>query len=196
MDGSSSEPLDSMLSGGHPNSLGRTGEAVLAVLADRSRLDELLGCYRSEDAVVRLRASSVLKRVGSERPAWLVPLIDRLIDDVGRLDQASARWTLAELFLRLAPTMSAAQRSRATALLQGNLLQQTDWIVLIRTMETLHRWSMEDAGLRAWLLPHLERLTRDRRPSVAKKASGLSGGHPDDAPAGGTAEGPAVRPSP
>jgi len=168
------EPFRVMLGGGHPNSLGRTVEAVDAVLADRARLEELFACYGSDDPVVRLRTSSALKRVEAERHDWLVPFVDRLIDEVGALDQPSAQWTLAQLFLRLGPDMTAAQRDRATRLMRRNIEHHHDWIVLNATMETLWHWSAEDADLRGWLLPHLARLTHDPRKSVAGRAKKLA----------------------
>ncbi len=45
------EEFEAMLTGGHPNSLGRTLEVVDAVLADRSRLTELVACYFSDDGL-------------------------------------------------------------------------------------------------------------------------------------------------
>lgn len=162
-----------MLAGGHPNSLGRTGEVVQAVLADRTRLDELFRCYRSADPVVRLRTSSSIKRLEAVRHAWLLPFVDHLIDDVGLLDQASARWTLAHLLLRLAPDLTTHQRARAEALLKRNLVEDGDWIVLINTMETLAAWAAEDAALQAWLQPRLARLAADPRRSVAARARKL-----------------------
>jgi hypothetical protein len=68
--------FESMLSGGHPNSLGRTVEVVDLALADRERLSELFACYGSADPVVRLRVSNAMKRIEAERHDWLVPLID------------------------------------------------------------------------------------------------------------------------
>ncbi len=62
-----------MLTGGHPNSLGRTKEVVEMVLADPDRFDELFGCYASEDEVVRLRTSNAVKRVEAARHDLLVP---------------------------------------------------------------------------------------------------------------------------
>ena len=57
------ESFEQMLTGGHPNSLGRTIEVVEIVLADRERLEELYRCYFSNDEVVRLRTSNGMKRV-------------------------------------------------------------------------------------------------------------------------------------
>ncbi|MBX9774988.1 MAG: hypothetical protein K2Y71_11325 [Xanthobacteraceae bacterium] len=163
-----------MLAGGHPNSLGRTVAVVALVLRDRSRLQELFACYQSDDAVVRMRTSNALKRIEAERHDWLVPLIDRLIDKVGALDQPSAQWTLAQLFLRLGRDMSDDQRARAVRLLKRNLDRQDDWIVLNMTMETLFQWSRNDTRLRRWLKPRLSRLARDPRTSVAKRAKKLA----------------------
>ena len=62
--------FESPLTGGHPNSLGNTVSVVDEVLADRALLAELVACYRSEDAVVRLRVSSAVKRVAQQQPEW------------------------------------------------------------------------------------------------------------------------------
>lgn len=162
--------FETMLTGGHPNSLGQTIEVVETVLGDRSRLDELFACYGSSDAIVRMRVSNALKRIEIARHDWLVPFIDRLIDEIGALEQPSAQWTLAQLFLRLGPDMTRQQRAKAAALLRRNLARHDDWIVLNMTMETLWHWSKADAQLAAWLKPHLARLAKDPRKSVAARA--------------------------
>jgi hypothetical protein len=162
--------FEEMMTGGHPNSLGRTVEVVALVLSDRGRLVELYACYQSDDAVVRLRTSNALKRISREQPEWLVPLIDGFLTEIAALDQASAQWTLADLFHTLAPLMTPAQRQQAEAVLKRNLAQHTDWIVLNQTMKTLGVWAKQDAALKTWLLPHLERLSGDGRKSVAKTA--------------------------
>lgn len=164
------EAFEAALTGGHPNSLGRTVDVVEAVLRDRSRLEELFACYGSQDAVVRLRTSSAVKRVEAERHEWVVPFIDRLIDEVGPLDQASAQWTLAQLFQRMADDMSDQQRSRALAVMKRNLAEHDDWIVLGTHIDALADWSRADGDLRGWLRPHLVRLSGDPRKSVAMRA--------------------------
>ena len=164
------ETFEEMLTGGHPNSLGRTIEVVDLVLANPERLAELFACYRSADAVVRLRTSSALKRVEGARQDLLVPYLDRLIDEIGPLDQASAQWTLAQLFARLSADMDAQQRAGALEILQRNLATHDDWIVLNTTIETLSGWAAGDTALMNWLLPHLRRLSSDRRRSVSARA--------------------------
>jgi hypothetical protein len=164
------QAFEDMLTGGHPNSLGRTEEVVERVLADPTRFDELFACYRSADEVVRLRVSSAMKRIEKARRDLILPYFDRFIAEIGALDQASAQWTLAQLFARLEADMTAEQRAAAQRLMQRNLAEHTDWIVLNTTMETLAAWAADDPGLRAWLHPHLERLRTDPRKSVAKRA--------------------------
>ena len=167
------ENFKSMLTGGHPNSLGRTIEVVDTVLTDPSRFEELYLCYRSDDEVVRLRVSNAMRRVEAERHDLLVPYIDRYIEEIGQLDQPSAQWTLAKLFEALEGDMTRQQRDAALAIMKRNLAEHDDWIVLNNTMEALFKWSADDPALRDWLRPHLERLAKDTRKSVAKRSEKL-----------------------
>ncbi len=162
-----------MLTGGHPNSLGRTEEAVDLVLANPDRFDELFSCYQSDDEVVRLRVSSAMKRIEPERRDLIMVYLDRFIGEIGMLDQASAQWTLAQLFERIEPEMTPAQKSGALAIMKRNLADNGDWIVLNMTMATLVAWSKNDATLRDWLRPHLDRLSADPRKSVSGRARKL-----------------------
>ena len=170
-----SEPFETMLMGGHPNSLGRTVEVVDQVLAAPDRFGDLFACYRSPDAVVRLRTSNAMKRVAAARRDLLISYIDRLIDEIGRLDQASAQWTLAQLFATLDCDMSTAQRRKACSLVKRNLETSDDWIVLKASMETLAGWARTDDTLKTWLRPHLMRLSEDPRKSVANRARKMLG---------------------
>lgn len=162
--------LESMLTGGHPNSLGRTVEVVGIVLAEPDRLEDLLSCYESEDSVVRLRVSNALKRVTKERPELVVPYLDRLLDDVSQLDQPSAQWTLAQVFREVRDRMEPTQQRKAVDLMKRNLTDSQDWIVLTQTSVTLADFAREDSALRDWLRPELDRLSSDSRKSVAGTA--------------------------
>lgn len=167
---SSKQSFEKMLTGGHPNSLGNTVDVVSIILTDKFRLDELYDCYFSDDEVVRLRVSSAMKRICQAQPKWLVPYLDKLLDDISRIDQASTQWTLARLFLWLQGEMSVDQKQRATNILQRNLDKNNDWIVQNYTIETLGAWAKTDANLVNWLLPRLERLAKSERKSVAGRA--------------------------
>lgn len=167
----SAEAIERMLTGGHHNSLGRTEEVVALIMQDIEPIEALFRCYRSKDAVVRMRVSNAIKKIGQREERRLIPHIDRLLDDVGSLDQASAQWTLAQLFAMLVDHMNLGQKERATCLMQRNLAGHDDWIVLNTTIETLSEWAREDPPLKQWLRPHLERLTGDARKSVANRAA-------------------------
>jgi HEAT repeat protein len=166
-----SEPFAEMLKGGHRNSLGRTDEAIAFVLADRGRLDELFACLADPDELVRMRAGDALEKVCRARPAWLRPYVGRLLGDVGAIAQPSVQWHVAQMLQHLRGDLTAEQSRRAVALLQRNLASASDWIVLNVTIDVLSDWAQSDPGLREWLRPELERLSRDPRKSVSKRAS-------------------------
>ena len=133
------EPFEGMLSGGHPNSLGRTVDVVDLVLADRARFAELYECYFSTDEVVRLRVSNAMKRVTTAHPDWTMDYMDRLQHQVAAIDQASTQWTLALLFDLTRALLRPRQRARAVEIMQRNLTSHHDWIVLNNSMKVMGR---------------------------------------------------------
>lgn len=160
-----------MLRGGHPNSLGKTDQVIAIVLADRGRLDDLFAAIADPDEVVRMRVGDALEKVCREQPAWFVSRIDHIVDVLGDIDQPSVRWHVAQMLRHLRADLSPAQEQRAKRLLQRNLTTSTDWIVLNVTMDVLTEWTTGDRSLARWLSPELERLSHDKRRSVAKRAS-------------------------
>ncbi len=162
--------FEKRLQGGHPNSLGNTVEIVAEVLANPADFDELFNCYFSEDEVVRLRTSNAMKRIGKEQKQLLLPYLDRFLSEIAAINQASAQWTLAQLFAMLEQEMTAQQIARAKEIMKHNLAYHQDWIVLNATMDTLTQWAKKDETLRNWLLPVLEKLTQDQRKSVSGRA--------------------------
>ena len=160
-----------MLAGGHPNSLGRTQEVVDLVLADQARLIELLTAITSDDEVVRLRVGDALEKVCREQPAWFLPHVDQILDDLGKINQPSVQWHVAQMAQHLYDNLSKNQAHRAVTLLQRNLSASSDWIVLNVTMDVLSAWAEQDRQLADWLKPQLERLRDDARKSVAKRAA-------------------------
>lgn len=164
------DPFESMLSGGHPSSLGRAVDVVDAVLADRSRLAVLYQCWFSDDEVVRLRVSGAMKRVTIAQPSWTMDFMDGLQSDVAAIDQASTQWTLALLFDLIVDLLSQQQWARAVEIMEDNVAHHSDWIVLSNSMKVLRKWAADDAQLAAWLRPHLHRLADDKRRTVARNA--------------------------
>ena len=163
--------FEDRLKGGHPNSLGNTVEVVEEVLAEPSYFNELFECYFSDDEVVRLRVSNAMKRICRAEKPILVPYIDRLLDEISQIDQASTKWTLANLFALLQKDMTTEHLAKAKTIMKDNLAHHNDWIVLNNTMETLGTWAKKDEELKKWIIPHLERLEKDERNSVRKSAN-------------------------
>ena len=164
--------FESPLTGGHPNSLGNTLSVVDEVLADRALLAELVACYRSDDAVVRLRVSSAVKRVAQQWPEWVAAHLDDLLGWVAQIDQASTKWTLSILFVLLDDYMTPSQRDAAIALMQANL-HYDDWIVQNTTADSLAHFARQRPELAAWLVPELRVLTSSRHKSVRGRAAKL-----------------------
>lgn len=167
---SSAQELETLLTGGHPNSLGNTVQVVTMVLADKKLFDSLYQCYFSQDEVVRLRVSNAMKRVYKEHPEWLVPYIDKFITEIALIQQASTQWTLAQLFLWLEKDMTSEQKVQATKIMQHNLETNNDWIVQNTCIETLGVWAEKDETLKKWLVPKLEEFVVTGRKSVAGRA--------------------------
>ena len=165
------EPFAEALQGGHHNSLGRTEEVVAIVAADPTRLKELFAVLAVSDELVRMRAGDALEKVCRQRPDWFAPHVDRIIDDVGAIEQPSVHWHVAQILHHVRGDLSARQAWRADALLKRNLTRSTDWIVLNVTMDVLAVWAAHDPALARWLKPELERLGQDPRKSVAKRAA-------------------------
>ncbi|MGB7288355.1 MAG: hypothetical protein WBC71_15630 [Salaquimonas sp.] len=174
MEGSSEVSIfENRFKGGHPNSLGNTVEIVEEILVDHCKLQALVDTWQSDDELVRLRVANGVRRVCVEKPEWIVPYLDHLLNDVSKIDQPSTQWTLAKLFEFLTNEMSENQKQTAKVLLKHNLAHHPDWIVLNNTMETLALWTKEDTDLLNWLKPQLERLTGETRKSVAGRAKKL-----------------------
>jgi HEAT repeat protein len=166
--------FETQLTGGHPNSLGNTEEVVRIVLKNHDKLQDLYNCYKSEDAVVRLRVSSAMKRICKARPEWIMEYLDRFQSEVSKIDQPSAKWSLAQMFMWLDEKMSDKQRERAIKIMQHNLETDDDWIVQNNTAESLAYFATTDARLREWLIPQLEKMKGDRHNSVARRAHKLT----------------------
>jgi len=162
--------FEARLKGGHPNSLGNTIEVVEEVFKDQNLFEELFNCYFSDDEIVRLRVSNAMKRICKVQPKWLLPYISRFINEISKIDQASTKWTLADLFGMLSNKLSEYQLEEAKSIIKHNLDTEDDWIVLNSSMQTLAEWSQKDAELKEWLLPRLEKLSGDKRKSVSKRA--------------------------
>ncbi len=165
-----SEKNESMLQGGHPNSLGRTLEIVDAIRSNSERLSELFECYKSDDAVVRLRTSSAFKRHFRKFPDAFLSYIDKFQDLIPKLNQDSASWTFAQLHSENIGLLSPQQKENAVTIIKNQLKNSNDWIVIIHCIEFFEKVAKTDEILKKWLLSHFTKVTHDKRKSVSKRA--------------------------
>ena len=164
------EKFETMLSGGHHNSLGRTLEVVDIILNDEDSLNYLFECYSSSDSTVRLRVSNAFKRIFRQNPNWFAVYVDKFQFLIPTLNQPSAEWTLAQLHLEFCDLLTEEQKTTAINISKEQLKKSKDWIVLIQTMNFLENLAKEDEALRHWLLIKLDLISKDKRKSVSKKA--------------------------
>lgn len=158
--------------GGHANTLGRAGEVVQAVLADRSRLDELFICVFDDDAWVRMRAIDSLEKVCRVYPDWLQPYIGQLLNQAAAIDQPSIQWHLAEMFGEM--KLSPGERQRAIEIMKRNIADnKADWIVASNTMDTLIHYVKDGYIPTAELIPLLKIQQTHHSKAVVKRATKL-----------------------
>ena len=165
------EKFETMLSGGHHNSLGRTLEVVDIILNDEGSLKYLFECYSSSDATVRLRVSNAFKRIFRQNPNWFAGYVDKFQILIPTLNQPSAEWTLAQLHLEFCYLLTEKQKSKAINISKEQLKNSKDWIVIIQTMNFLEKMAREDEFLREWLVIKLDLISKDKRTAVRKKAN-------------------------
>lgn len=160
-----------MLTGGHPNSLGRAEEVVGLVLADQSQLAELFKCLDSSDEVVRLRAGDALEKVCRRNPEWFQPYVYHLLNVVGAINQPSVQWHVAQMLVKI--KLTADEQQRSVSWLWRTFNRTTDWIVISETLTALSHFAKTNPAMRNRLITALKKTQQDPRQAVAKRATKL-----------------------
>ncbi len=161
-----------LAAGGRSNSLGRVDEVIGSVLDDRHRLEELYACLFDDDAWIRMRAADALEKVCRRQPGWLLPFVDRFLDELGSSTQASIRWHLAQVYRQV--DLTPDQQRRATRWLQELLCtEDVDWIVAANAMDTLAQFTRDGAFPAADLVALVHVQQRHRSRAVVRRADKL-----------------------
>jgi len=141
---------------------------IEAVLHDPTRVDELCECVKDDDAYVRMRASDALEKVCRANASIVQPLQTRVLNEMSAIDQPGVQWHYAQIVdqLHLTPQETAQVISK----LQANFEKYDDWITRNITLEVLGLFALQDEALRAYLIPKLEELTKERSVSLSTRA--------------------------
>ena len=114
-----------------------------------------------------------MKRLIRAEPARFTIWAERLIQEVGAIDQAGAQWTVAQIIgenLDLWDQHDDALKQRSLVMLFGLLDKSDDWIVTNAALKTLANIGVRRMDVEAKLRPLLERYQDDRRKSVSNTA--------------------------
>ncbi len=164
--------VDILIVGGKQNSLGRAGEVVDAVLADKSRLGELYDSMHHQDAWVRMRAVDSFEKVCRVHPDWIRPYVDRLLKDFSDSTQPSILWHQAQIYTQV--HLSAEQQSTVIQWLKRLLSsEEIDWIVAANSMDALVYFTDGGSVERTEALSLLEKQRNHRSNAVKKRAAKL-----------------------
>lgn len=160
-----------ILSGGHPNSLGRTQQVVDEVLSDRHKLPALFNSLTSDDPVVRMRVGDALEKVARQQPDWFAQYVNRILDDMGAIEQPSIQWHVAQLLTEIPLTVE--QRRKGIKWLWRTHDSTHDWIVISETLTALAFFAPTSISVRQKLPSALQKAKRDPRKAVARRADKL-----------------------
>lgn len=141
---------------------------IEAVLRDPPRVGELFECVKDDDEYVRMRASDALEKVCRANASIVQPFKTRVLHEMSVIDQPSVQWHYAQIVdkLQLTPQETAQVISK----LQANFEKYEDWITRNITMEVLGHFALQDEALRAYLVPKLEEMTKEKRVSLSTRA--------------------------
>lgn len=139
-----------------------------AVLHDPSRVNELFECIKDDDEYVRMRASDALEKVCRADPSIVQPLKTRVLHEMSAIDQPSVQWHYAQIVDKL--QLNPQEIVEVIRKLQSNFETYDDWITRNITMEVLGNFAIHDDALSAYLMPKLEKLTKDKKISISTRA--------------------------
>jgi hypothetical protein len=141
---------------------------IEAVLHDPTRVDELFERVKDDDAYVRMRASDALEKVCRANASIVQPLQTRVLNEMSAIDQPSVQWHYAQIVDQL--QLTPQETAKVMGKLQANLEKYDDWITHTITMEVLGHFALQDEALRAYVVPKLEELTKERSVSLSTRA--------------------------
>lgn len=158
------------LAGGDRRSIGASGVVVQQVLADPSKLVEIIAGLSTADPVVRMRCADVAEKVSVTHPEWLQPHKKVLIKLAARATQHELSWHLAQMLPRL--TLSAVEHHVALRIM-FSYLNDPSKIVKTFAMQALADFAQNDRVLRRRLPKILAAVLQSGSPAMQARARRL-----------------------
>ena len=159
-----------MLEGGDRRMIGRSEEAVVAVLKNPKLFGALIRGLWSKNALVRMRAADAVEKATREKRKLLQPYKKELLGLLSEAKEQELRWHLAAMVPRL--ELNASDRQRAAALLE-KYLEDRSSIVKTFALQGLANLAEEDATLRVRVLEALRDAARCGTPAMKARSRKL-----------------------
>lgn len=161
------------LAGGDRRSIGNAGTVAQHVLADPSKLVEVIAGLSNADPLVRMRCADVAEKVSALHPEWLKPHKKVLIKLAARATEKELRWHLAQMLPRL--TLGAVEH-RVAVRVMFDYLNDPSKIVKTFAMQALADFAQNDRVLRRQLPRILADILQSGSPAMQARARKLLAG--------------------
>ncbi len=158
------------LAGGDRRSIGRVDEVVVDVLNDPTLFDTVFDGILCDDPIIRMRSADAVEKITAERPEYLQPYKERLIQQAAKIAQQEVRWHVAQMLPRL--ELSGEELQVAVEILLGYLNDESR-IVKTFSMQALADFAERDADLRPRVIELLEELTGTGSPAMKSRGQKL-----------------------
>lgn len=166
-----SEPVRAMLTGGDRRSTGRADELAEEVLQNRIAIAAVYPAMFDEDEAVRMRAADALEKISVQRPEWLQPYKQDLLERLPDMVQPEVRWHVAQMLPRLALTPEERDARVLPVLL--DYLRDKSRIVQTFALQALTDFAASDRRLRPQVLTLVEAAARTGSAAVRARCRQL-----------------------
>ena len=93
--------IKALLIGSDRRSIGKSDEIVSLVVKNEKLFDELFDCLKSNDKVIRMRASDAVQKIVELKPHLIKKYKNEIINRIAKIDQQEVRWHIAQLIPHL-----------------------------------------------------------------------------------------------
>lgn len=159
--------IEKLLQPGDRRTSGKSGEAVIRVLARPRLLADLIKAVQSDSPPIRMRAADAVEKISRKHPEWLLPYKRVLINKISRIPQQEVRWHVAQILPRL--HLSQPERKKVYGLLL-DYLEDKSRIVKTFTLQAMAELAIEDDSYRSRTQGLLCRVLRTGSPAMKARA--------------------------